>query len=179
MARANKTRFAVLGILSLGSASGYDIKKMMAQSTDHFWREGDGSIYPILKQLLDEGLLTCEIENSDSEKPKKVYSLTVDGQQELEDWLVEDPSLFPNRNELLLKVFFGWNVDPKITIHHIENFKRTVQSIKDKYETIAQQMFPQPLSGAKLFQFLTLKAGMINSAASLEWCDEALRMLKK
>src|SRR5579872_2642218 len=103
MAKANKTRYALLGFLSMGSSSGYDIKKAMEQSTDHFWREGDGSIYPILKQLLDEGLVTCELANAESGKPKKIYTLTSDGQRELEDWLLEDALLLPQRNELLLK----------------------------------------------------------------------------
>ena len=107
MAKATKTRYALLGILTFGPSSGYDIKKSMENSTDHFWREGDGSIYPILKQLLDEGLVTCELANTESDKPKKVYTITSDGQQELEDWLVEDPILLPQRNELMLKVFFG------------------------------------------------------------------------
>jgi len=71
MAKPNKTRYAVLGMLSMQPSSGYEIKKMMEQSTDHFWREGDSSIYPILKQLLEEGMLTCEVGNAESDKPKK------------------------------------------------------------------------------------------------------------
>lgn len=174
----NKTRFALLGMLTLGPASGYDIKKMMEQSTDFFWREGDGSIYPILKQLLEEGMVTCEMANIQSEKPKKVYTLTHDGRRALEDWLGEDPVLYPNRNELMLKVFFGWNRDPEITIQHIQKFKQLAWSLLSKYKDIYQSTFSGPLSGIKLFQSLTLKSGIINAEASIKWCDEALRILK-
>ena len=172
MAKAHKTRYAVLGILSMQPSSGYEIKKIMEQSTDHFWREGDSSIYPILKQLLEEGMVTCEVGNAESDKPKKIYALTKDGQGELQDWLIEEPLFYPNRNELLLKVFFGKNIDPKITITHIENFRRRVKTILDKYRAAAKNM-----TDKDLYPSLTLNAGIIYSEASIKWCDEALAVL--
>lgn len=178
MAKSTKTKYAVLGMLSFGPSSGYDIKKAMEMSTNHFWREGDGSIYPILKQLLDEGLVTLQLANAESDKPKKVYSISSDGQRELEDWLSEDPVLLPQRNELLLKVFFGGNVDKTVTIQHIQQYKNICLSLQNKYQTIEKSHFSGKLEDAKIFQYLTLKAGIMHSMAGIEWCNEALRILK-
>lgn len=178
MSKGTKTRYALLGILTLGPSSGYDIKKAMERSTDHFWREGDGSIYPILKQLLEEGLVTCELANVESDKPKKIYTITNDGQRELEDWLSQDPVLLPQRNELLLKVFFGWNVDNQVTVRHITKFQQFCKSILENFADIEKLHFPKPLSGGKMFRYLTLRAGITYTEASLAWCDDALRMLK-
>ncbi|MGH9601902.1 MAG: PadR family transcriptional regulator, partial [Terriglobales bacterium] len=47
----NTTRFALLGLLSLGPQSGYDLKKRMEQSIAHFWSESYGQIYPTLRRL--------------------------------------------------------------------------------------------------------------------------------
>lgn len=174
MAKSNKTRYAVLGMLSLQPSSGYEIKKMMEQSTDHFWREGDSSIYPILKQLLEEGMVTCEIGNAESDKPKKIYAITPEGQSELQDWLIEEPMLYPNRNELLLKVFFGWNVEPQIMINHLENFRRHVKKLLDKYQAAAKNE-----CAGFFYPTLTLRSGILHAEASLTWCDETLAILKK
>lgn len=178
MARQTKTPFALLGILSMGSASGYDIKKIMEQTTDHFWREGDSSIYPILKQLLDQNLVSCESINTESGKPKKIYTITADGQQELNEWLKIDPEELQIKNELLLKVFFGGNVDPVIIIDHIKRRQHSIKVKLDKYKTIAKPIIADQLSGSKLFSFLTLKAGIFQAEAALRWCDDALRILK-
>lgn len=182
MAKSTKTRYALLGILSLGAASGYDIKKMMEQSTDHFWREGDGSIYPILKQLLEEGMVTCEIGNKESEKPKKIYTITSDGQRELQDWLKDEPVVYQHRLELMLKIFFGANVDTSVTIQHIENFRQRIISDQNRYKNydpyLSNPNSKIPHTGNKLFQFITQRAGIMHSETSLQWCDEALRILK-
>lgn len=177
MAKINNTRYAVLGMLSLAPASGYEIKKMMERSTDHFWREGDSSIYPVLKQLLKEGMVSCEVSNADSDKPKKVYTITEDGQRELQDWLVKEPILFQSRNELLLKVFFGWNVSKEITIKHIEKFRHNVKAMLEYQESIKKLFLLNKLTNDKLYRFLTLNAGIIYSEASLQWCDFTIEML--
>lgn len=178
MARENKAKYAVLGILSSQPASGYDIKKMMEKSTNHFWREGDGSIYPILKQLLDEGLVHCELSNIESSKPKKLYSITDDGIIHLQEWLKKDPEIIPGRNELMLKVFFGWNVDADISIQHISQFRNLVSHTLEQYKKVELTKLSKPLSGPNLYQMITLKAGMLYAETSLQWCDYALRILK-
>lgn len=179
MAKPNKTRYALLGFLSMQDASGYDIKKMMEESTNHFWREGDSSIYPILKQLLEEGMVSCKLGNTDSDKPKKIYSITEDGKQEFRDWLREDPMMEQSRNELLLKVFFGWNEKKEITINHIKNFQRRSKSIDEKYKAIKKSLFSEDkITNTELYQYLTLKAGIAFSEARLKWCNEAIQLLE-
>src|SRR5947207_872394 len=158
MIRSNKTRFAVLGILSITAASGYDIKKTMEKCTNHFWGEGDGSIYPVLKQLLKEEMVTCKLGNTESDKPKKTYTITKKGKIELKKWLDEDPVLFQSRNELMLKVFFGANLNSDVTVKHIEKFRRQVKKNLDYYNETAKKMRKNYLSGHDLYQYLTLQA---------------------
>ncbi len=179
MARINKTQYALLGFLSMGSSSGYDIKKYMERTTSHFWREGDSSIYPILKQLLEEGKVICALTNTESDKPKKVYTITKTGQQELEQWLLETPEIPHSRNEMMLKVFFGWNVEREVIVNHLENYRNIVKSRLNQYKFWEKRV---PASKAiktdRLRRFLTLRAGVISAEATLKWCDEALELLK-
>ena len=55
-------RTLCLGVLSLGDASGYEIKKRLESTFNHFYDASFGSIYPALNQLQKEGLVRCEPE---------------------------------------------------------------------------------------------------------------------
>lgn len=55
MAKSGNTMFAVLGVLTKGVYSGYDIKKHFSGSLHHFWSESYGQIYPALKELVAQG----------------------------------------------------------------------------------------------------------------------------
>src|SRR5215469_2423712 len=103
MAKENKSRYALLGILSMSPGSGYDVKKFMEQSTSYFWRESYGQIYPILKQLVEEGLATSHTEKQEGKPERYVYTLTERGKEELQRWLADPVEQSVERNELLLK----------------------------------------------------------------------------
>ncbi|MGA9048227.1 MAG: PadR family transcriptional regulator, partial [Dehalococcoidia bacterium] len=47
MPKINKTKYAILGLLSLKPASGYDLKKTVDWNIGFFWNENFGHIYPI------------------------------------------------------------------------------------------------------------------------------------
>src|SRR6266513_2814284 len=50
----------VLGLLSLGPRSGYDIKAVVDRSTRFFWAASYGQIYPELRRLEEDGLIEGE-----------------------------------------------------------------------------------------------------------------------
>lgn len=174
MAKVNKARFAILGMLALAPASGYDIKKKMANSTDHFWKESDGALYPTLKQLHEEGLVTVEIENPDSGKPKKIYTITEDGLEEFRDWMTEDFEMPTARNELLLKVLFGSLVDKSVSIKHLTDFRYQLSKILTHYQNILNQFDKKE----NLFPYLTVLSGVMNAQTYIDWCDAALKLLE-
>jgi PadR family transcriptional regulator AphA len=178
MARMNTTKYTLLGMLAFRSATGYDIKKAMSQTTDHFWSESDGAIYPILKHLLKEELVTLSLENEQSGRPRKVYSITKAGRAELEEWLCKEPLHHQGRNELLLKVFFGEHVEPKVTVEHITKFRARFAEKLKEYEAIWQRSNIKNRETNKIYGLLTLKAGILSLQSKIEWCDEALKLLK-
>ncbi|AKA68713.1 PadR family transcriptional regulator [Clostridium scatologenes] len=72
MAKINKTKYALLGVLTLSSGSGYDIKKFCDSSIGHFWNENYGHIYPVLKKMEEEELITKKL-NEQKEDHQKIY----------------------------------------------------------------------------------------------------------
>ncbi len=100
-------RTLCLGVLSLGDASGYEIKKRLENIFSHFYDASFGSIYPALNRLQSEGLVRCETEQQAKRPDKKVYSLTVDGRLTLVQELNNSPGRDRVRSEFLVAMFFA------------------------------------------------------------------------
>jgi DNA-binding PadR family transcriptional regulator len=73
----------VLYILSLGHTNGNDISHKIGERTNGFWVPSTGGIYPLLKKLEKEKLVSGEW--NDSKKAQKIYKLTDEGRGELEN----------------------------------------------------------------------------------------------
>ncbi len=77
-------RTLCLGILSLGEASGYEIKKDIEEGLfGHFIEASFGSIYPALNQLAAEGHVTVREQEQTGKPDKKVYCITEAGKNAL------------------------------------------------------------------------------------------------
>ena len=71
----------VLYLLSSAECYGYDLVQAMKRMPALAIREG--TVYPILARLLEEGLVTSEVRPSDEGPPRKYYMLTPAGRQVL------------------------------------------------------------------------------------------------
>ena len=77
-------RSLCLGILSLGDASGYEIKKAFEDGAlSHIHAASFGSIYPALNALVDGGLAVVREVEQEKRPDKRVYSITPAGQTAL------------------------------------------------------------------------------------------------
>jgi PadR family transcriptional regulator, regulatory protein AphA len=72
-----------LGILALGDASGYEIKKRFDGPLRRIQEPSFGSIYPALTRLTREGLVSCTVQAQEKRPDKKVYSITPAGRAHL------------------------------------------------------------------------------------------------
>lgn len=89
-------KHAILGILSYQPLTGYDLKKIIQDSSFMHWSGNNNQIYKALVELLEEGFVTNEICHQDSSPSKKVYTITTSGIGELKVWistLTESPEL--------------------------------------------------------------------------------------
>lgn len=87
---AGTVSLALLGILAQAEEPlyGYQIGKLVGAGDE----EGEsvipkqGAIYPVLRSLESQGLLSSEREMSDSGPPRKYYLATDTGREALESW---------------------------------------------------------------------------------------------
>ncbi|HEX8457420.1 MAG TPA: PadR family transcriptional regulator [Pyrinomonadaceae bacterium] len=178
--RETKSRYAVLGMLSIEPMSGYDIKKRVAESVSNFWTESYGQIYPILKRLVAEQLVTKTVERGAGKPDRHVYALTERGRTELQRWLTEGVTPKVERNELLLKLFFGEEVSLATNVKHIEAFRELQRELLEKYKTIERQIKKEFADNSNLpYWLLTVSYGLHVSRALVDWCDESLAKLNR
>ena len=178
MAKVEKTRFAVLGLLTLCPMSGYEMRKFYERSLRFFWSESFGQIYPTLKRLEEEGLVRGEMRKGKSGKQSRVYSITDQGRESIRAWLGEPTDPFHARNEGLLKVFFGAVVNPKVIQSQIEDAMQEAEKKLASFQGIKiaiQHENPDPHS--RMFHLLTLDYGLKANQMVLEWGREALEKL--
>jgi len=179
MARSGRTRYTVLGVLTVGPMSGYDIKKFIEESINYFWRESFGQIYPALKQLASEGLVSAEEQASTDGPNRIVYSITEAGRRELQAWLREPHESEVPRVELLLKLFFGPQVAPAVNLDHVARERDQVTESLAGLEDIAAWLREDHGSSPGFpYYMLTIRQGILSYEARLAWCDEAERTIR-
>lgn len=180
MARSNRTRYTVLGTLTHGPRSGYDIKKFIEGSIGNFWRESYGQIYPTLRQLATQGLVTREVAKQKGKPDRYIYAITDAGRAEFREWLAEPAEPEIPRIEILLKLFFGTEMSGEVAVRHIERFRRDldegVEGCRRTEELLRTHRKDHP---ALPFWLLCLRQGILVQRALLEWCDEAEETLRE
>src|SRR3954467_5172712 len=85
--KQNAVTPVILGLLSLGPRSGYDIKNVVDRSTRFFWAASYGQIYPELRRLEAEGLIAGE-DSPNGARERRAYKLTAAGREALREWLL-------------------------------------------------------------------------------------------
>jgi DNA-binding PadR family transcriptional regulator len=179
MAASNRTHFAILGFLTLGPMSGYDIKKLVEESTENFWSESFGQIYPALRRLTEEGLIEKAEAPSEGGRPRHVYSINDRGREALAAWLREPTDPPPVRIELLLKLFFGARCDRATNRQQILAYREQMMRDMERYRSITERLHRERADAADLpYWLLTLRFGERDRAAHIAWCDEALAVLE-
>jgi PadR family transcriptional regulator AphA len=178
--RANQSHFALLGLLSLGEMSGYDLKQLSSWSVGHFWRESYGQIYPALKKMTSDGLIRRRTEKSAGRPDRHVYALTAAGRKELNRWLARPVIDEVPRNELLLKLFFAGNAALGTAREHVvEHRNRSEAALADYAATrvrIEKECGDDP---QKPFWLMTLDYGESMARAAVGWCDAKISQLER
>jgi DNA-binding PadR family transcriptional regulator len=179
--REVKSKYAILGMLSIAPMSGYDIKKKVETSISNFWTESYGQIYPVLRQLIAAKLVTKKTVKSEAGKPDRhVYSLTAKGRKELRRWLLEGFAPKIQRNEFLLKLFFGEEITPKANIAHVEQFRELQCGLLRKYGAVEKEITREYSDNSNApYWLMTVRYGEHVSRALLQWCDQTLAELNR
>jgi len=179
MARQNKTRFALLGLLALQPMSGYDVKQVSETCLSNFWNESYGQIYPSLNALLTEGAVVKSVDTVDGKPDRFIYTTTECGIEEVKEWLAKPDEPFKVRHETLLKVFFGDIAGSELTADRLKTYRVKLQQQLDEYHAIEQRLSQCSTRSKPDYGRYTLRSGILTTTSLIEWCDETLTDLEK
>jgi DNA-binding PadR family transcriptional regulator len=177
--RSSSSMEVLLGLLTIAPMSGYDLGQTIRGSIGHFWNESYGQIYPNLKRMAADGFVSSKAEKQKGKPDRRIYSITRRGRERLASWLAVPPQAEIPRNELLLKLFFGAQLAPDISIGYVERMAKSehtlLQLIKRTAEEIARnQQYPDAP-----YWKMAARFGQLELEAHLRWAEETLAELKK
>ncbi len=179
MRQRDKTPYALLGMLTLGPQSGYEIKKTLEASAAHFWSESYGQLYPVLRRLEAEGLASSRRQDKGG-RLRKVFAITGAGREALGRWLQRPPEFQPPRNELLLKLFFGRHAPAGSGREHVLAYRAQQADLTRHYRELETRLLREhPRHPDLPYWRMTLRFGRRFAEAAIAWCDETLALLAR
>lgn len=174
----NPTTYAILGLLTIGCRTGYDMKRMIDTSLAHFWKISYGQIYPTLKKLVEDELVIRE-QKLETKKPERVeYYLTAEGERLLNDWLYQPVEKFPGeKNEVLLRLFLSADVDNHVTIQQLEKYREAQLHRLQMYHLIEDNLLKKTSNEEQHRGLLAIDFGKRMANTVVEWCDDTINKL--
>ena len=80
-------KYAILGLLQYRDMHGYRVKEHIERNFGHMWTVNFGQIYPALRHLQEDGLVTMVEVPQENAPPRKLYTITPRGREEFARWL--------------------------------------------------------------------------------------------
>lgn len=180
MSKSNNTIYAILGLLCDKPMSGYDIKREAEEGIGNFWSESYGHLYPTLKKMLEHDIIVELEDTSEQKRKRRVYAITDKGRQILKVWLSKPCERFKLRDEFLLKLYFGKEVDDSVNIKHLENLKSGLEQRLLFMENIKAQLDTYCKDDPNYrYWKITLGSGFHTVKAKIAWCEESIKTLTK
>ena len=177
--RSSSGSEVLLGLLTIEPMSGYDLGQVIPTSVGHFWRESYGQIYPNLKSLAAEGLVSAKTERQKGKPDRRIYSITGKGREQLAKWLAVEPQPEIPRNELLLKLFFGAQVSPEIPIAYLERMVEEESAQLKQFRNIEREIAGNTNYPDAPYWRMTARFGQLELEAHLRWAKETLAELRR
>ena len=172
MAQKNRLQYIILGLLNERPQSGYDLTKSFDADIGEFWNANHSQIYPLLKRMEDQELITHKTSIVGQKLEKKIYLITQLGTNIFKDWLHSPSILDQAHDEFILKLYFISNRDnPQIKIMVAEQ----LQLHQAKLNTLKQQKitkFPdQEHINQDYGHFLVLNHAINREESYLSWLN--------
>ena len=104
-------KHVILGYIGWRPMSGYDIKKIIADSETLPWTANNNQIYRALVQLHDAQLVTKSIEEQDGAPNRHVYTITKKGREALRAWASDKPDAPPTGSPFLNQLMWADSLD--------------------------------------------------------------------
>ena len=132
--------YAILGWLSTGEGSGYDLVRQLDLGLSWFWSAAHSQIYPRLRELEAQGLITSTQVTVGSKMEKRVYEITDAGREQVRQWTEQPPTYPPNRDSERLKLIFGDHGNVQALRQHLETHLEHYRERRESLRAYVEQI---------------------------------------
>jgi PadR family transcriptional regulator AphA len=174
MARAVSIRHLILGLLAQQAMSGYDIKRLLESLSWLMDSPSFGSIYPILRSLREDGLVTMEV-FCQGKSPRKIYTTTQTGRRALREWVDQSVPSGTSLKTFVMRLILAGSFSHTELITHLQQRHSEVMACYTTLKQLAEAEYGTMDSG----QRLTFDYGLALATAELAWLDNALEQLSQ
>jgi len=175
VARHSQTEVAVLGALSTGPMSGYEVRRAITEVLGHFWHESYGQIYPCLTALEAAGSVR---RTGPGRTSGTVFQITPAGEDRLRSLLAEPHTTAPARNGLLLRLFFGAHLGDGEAENLLEQARDRAGAALEQYAQLRDEPAAEvDRAREQALREITLSFGEHVARAQLSWARESLETL--
>lgn len=132
----------VLGMLRLGSRSGYEIRRSAELSLRHFWSISPPQVYGELAKLEDAKLIRGA-DDPRGNRQRRTFRITTAGERALRDWLLrEDQAELEIRDVLQVKLFFADVLEP-------EGVRSLIDAVRERSSAYLRRLEHEVLPAAE------------------------------
>ncbi len=175
----------LLGMLQR-PAAGYDLKAEFNEGARFFWSAELGQIYPALAAMERKGWLASRREPSDKGPARRVYRRTPAGRRELVRWMSGEPIVGAERFAYVAQlIYHGELRDLDRTLRFVQQLRASQAALQAYLQAgldgLAGQ-FPggvDELPDEEFHVWLCLQLGSRAIGARVEWCDEAVEIIRR
>jgi PadR family transcriptional regulator AphA len=152
-------RHALLGLLAVEPASGYDLKRAIDRSTYFNWNATGPQIYNTLHNLREKGYITSESLPQRGKPDKQIHTITTKGRAALKDFMSEPIRASVTRDEVLLRIFFGNFASKRAIKRELESYLDRIRQERSYLEATKARIDAHPgkRHNARRFQLLSLR----------------------
>jgi DNA-binding PadR family transcriptional regulator len=161
-------RHAVLGLLAVEPATGYELTRKFDVSLASAWHASHSQIYPELARLQEAGMIEVVGEGA---RRSRTYAVTPAGRDELRAWLLDTEPVRSQRNETAVRWFLVALLDPADRRTVLERELEHADAYRGMLEDTAERL--DALDAPHPFR-PTVDLGLRTVAVMREWLQEQI-----
>ncbi len=170
---------AILGLIRQAPMSGYDVRKVFSTTPMGHFSRSPGAIYPALRRLEEDGLIEGKVDDERQLRPRKVYSLTSDGEQALRGRIhrpVTRDDVIWHLDDVMLRFAFGGGVlGREWALGFLDEFATQIESyvlsLEERLEALGERGAP--------YGRYALEQGVAMYRATGRWARRVIEELQK
>jgi DNA-binding PadR family transcriptional regulator len=168
-------RYFILGLLTQQPMSGYDIKRFLRSLSWLIGSPSSGGLYPALRALLEDGLVSVEVKLREHRPPRKTYTITAAGKRELQQWLDRPAGPDTSMKAFMMRLILASNYSRSGLMARMQQRRSQV--------AVHRLEMDQAVAGlddtADLGQRLALDYALSVASAELAWLDRELNQVSQ